>query len=366
MSVDERELRLRLDSELETITPPPAPVAATVRKGRTMRTRRRIGVAVGLAAAVGIALTASSLVHQIVRQPSETKLNKPVLTVYPPRPGAPRGEIAWGTINGRRWDISVTSNSGSQGQCMQIDHGTASCGPPMKASQDPSDTVTFEGSSDNRVIYQAGVVQPDVTRLVIALANGIKLTLHPRPLYGQRWVAFALPTDLRIANGTAYSKRSELAYAIPYGNSSFVTWLRPGEHGLPRATYLLGSGVVNGAAWSDVLHVGPWGYCSAITLIGGASDWCQPARSRVVAGNSPKGSVGTPPSGAVIEGYASPSVAYVVGILSGGRTIRARAIDIGGQKFWACAVPRGQLLRRVMFYSASGRQITVQSGARYS
>jgi hypothetical protein len=366
MSVDERELRLRLDSELETITPPPAPVAVTVRKGRTMRTRRRIGVAVGLAAAVGIALAAPSLVHQIVRQSLETKPNKPVLTVYPPDPGAPRGEIAWGTINGKRWDINVTSSSGPQGQCMQIDHGTPSCGPPMKASQDPSDTVTFEGSSDNRVTYQAGVVQPDVTRLVIALANGTKLTLHPRPLYGQRWVAFALPTGLRIANGTAYSKQSELAYAIPYGNSSFVTWLRPGEQGLPRATRLLGSGVVNGAAWSDVLHVGPWGYCSTITLFGGASDWCQPARSRVVAGNFPKSSVGTPPSGAVIEGYASPSVAYVVGILSDGRTIRARAVDVGGQKFWACAVSRGQLLRRVMFYSASGRQITAQSGARYS
>jgi hypothetical protein len=362
MSIDdERELRLRLDNVLEAITPSPAPVAATLRRGKTIRTRRRIGVVAGLAAAIGIALAAPGLVHQIVRQPPET----PVLTVYPPGPHAPRDEIAWGTVSGKRWDISVTSSSGPQGQCMLIDHGTPSCGPPMRASQNPSDAATFEGSSDNRVVYQAGVVQPDVTRLVIALADGSKLTLLPRPLYGQRWVAFALPTDLPIVNGTAYSNQSEIAYAIPYGNSSFITWLRPGEQGLPRATHLLGSGMLNGAAWSDVLHVGPWGYCSTVTMSGGASDWCQSARSRVVAGNSPNGFVGAPRSGVVIEGYASPSVAYVVGILSDGRTIRARAIDVGGQKFWACAIPRGQLLRRVVFYSASGRQVAVESGAEY-
>lgn len=368
MSIDdERELRLRLDSALEAITPSPAPVAVTLRRGKTIRTWRRVGVVAGLAAAVGIALAAPGLVHQIVRQtPEISHEHRWVLTVYPPGPRPPKGEIAWGTINGKRWDISVTSSSGPQGQCMRIDQGTPSCGPPMKASRDPSGTVTFEGSSDNRVTYQAGVVQPGVTRLVIALANGTKLTLHPYPLHGQRWVAFAVPTDLPIANGTAYSKQSEVAYAIPYGNSSFITWLRPGEQGLPRATYVLGSGVLNGAAWSDVLHVGPWGYCSAITLFGGSSDWCQSARSRVVAGNSLSGFVGTPPSGAVIEGYASPSVAYVVGVLSDGRTIRARAIDVGGQKFWACAVPRGQLLRRVVFYSASGRQVAAQSGARYT
>jgi hypothetical protein len=230
MSIDdERELRLRLDSALEGITPSPAPVPAILRRGRTIRIRRRVGVVAGLAAAVGVALAAPGLVHLIVRQtPEISNEQKWVLSVYPPGPHAAPGLIAWGTINGKRWDISVTSSSG------------------------------------------------------------------------------------------------------------------------------------------DVLHVGPWGYCSAITLFGGPSDLCQSARSRVVAGNSPSGSVGTPPSGAVIEGYASPSVAYVVGVLSDGRTIRARATDVGGQKFWACAVPRGQLLRRVVFYSASGRQVAAQSGARYA
>ena len=42
MSIDgERELRLRLDSVLEAITPSPAPVPATLRRGKTIRIRRR-------------------------------------------------------------------------------------------------------------------------------------------------------------------------------------------------------------------------------------------------------------------------------------------------------------------------------------
>ena len=366
MSIDdERELRERLDGVLEAITPSPAPVAATLRRGRTIRTRRRIGVAAGLAAAVGIALAAPGLVHRLAH-PEPIAPAKPIVTAYPPGPDSPRGLIGWGTINGKRWDITVTSNSAPQGQCLQIDHGTQSCSAqPMTARQDPSETVAFQSSDENGVTYQAGVVQPDVARVVIALADGTKLTLHPIRLYGQRWVAFAVPSNLAIANASAYSGQSELAYAIPYANSEFVTWLRPGEQGLPRATAVIGSGMLNGAPWSDVLHVGPWGYCADITESAGPSRWCEWAPAPTAASNSLSGSVGSVPNGAIIEGYASPSVAYVVATLSDGRTIRARAVDVGGQKFWAWAVPRGQRVRRVVFYSASGGQVAAQSGAEY-
>jgi hypothetical protein len=134
---DERELRERLDSVLEAVAPSPPPVAAALRRGRTIRARRRVGAIAGLAAAIGIALAAPGLVHQIVRQPSQISNERRwVVTVYPPGPHPAPGLIAWGTINGKRWDISVTSSSGPQGQCMRIDQGTPSCGPPMKASRD--------------------------------------------------------------------------------------------------------------------------------------------------------------------------------------------------------------------------------------
>jgi hypothetical protein len=360
MSIDdERALRERLDGVLEAITPSPAPVAATLRRGRTIRTRRRIGVAAGLAAAVGIALAAPSLAHQVARQQPVTPVeHRWVVTVYPPGPHSSPGEIAWGTIDRKRWEIVMTSASGPQGQCMEIGQSLASalCGAqPMTASADPSSPVSMESTDDNGVTYQAGVVQPDIARMVITLADGTKLTLRPYTLYGQRWVAFAVPTKLAIANATIYSRQSELAYAIPYGDE-FVTWLRPGERGLPRATYVIGSGVVNGVAWSVILHAGPWGYCFS-------TGTCAPPLPRTATNGYFIGS--TSGGGWTIVGEASPSVAYVAGTLSDGSTVRVRAVDVGGPKLWAWPMPRGLYLRRVVFYSASGHQIAVQSGAKY-
>jgi len=361
MSIDdERDLRERLDGVLEAITPSPAPVAATLRRGRTIRTRRRIGVAAGLAAAVGIALAAPSLVHQFARQAPEVP-TKPIVTAYPPGRHSPRGLIGWGAINGKRWQISMDASISVPGsQCLDVvqtngQNPGSSCAPPVNLNQDPSPAVLLLVGGNDGVSYQYGVVQTDVARVVIALSDDSTLTLRPYRLDGQRWVAFAVPTSLAIASATAYSNRSELGYAIPHGDE-FVTWLRPGEHGLPRATYVIGSGVANGVSWSVILHAGPWGYCFS-------TGTCSPPLPRTATNGSFIGS--TSGGGWTIVGEASPSVAYVVGTLSDGSTIRVRAVDVGGPKLWAWVIPKGLSLRRVVFYSAYGHQIAVQSGAEY-
>ena len=205
-------------------------------------------------------------------------------------------------------------------------------------------------------------MQPDVARVVVSLADGTKLTLHPYPLRGQRWVAFAVPNGLPILNGTAYSTKSELAYAVPYDNG-FVTWLSSGEHGRASATYVIGSGVVDGVTWSDVLHVGPWGYCFDIS---GGNTYCLATQSPAVLGNSFRADGLLAGGSSLISGEATASVAYVVGTLTDGHTVRARAVDVGGPRFWAWVVAKGQRLRRVVFYTASGRQVAAQSGAKYN
>jgi hypothetical protein len=161
-----------------------------------------------------------------------------------------------------------------------------------------------------------------------------------------------------------HQPKGEIAW-VPQGDT-FAAWLRPGERGLPRATYPIASGVLNGTPWSVVVYVGPWGTCSIIAEPGSVGSGCDPAQSLAATGNASHGGTGTPPGGAIIDGTASPSVAYVVGTLSDGRTIRARAVDIGGPRYWAWAVPAGQRLRRVVFYTASGQQVAVQSGAGYN
>jgi hypothetical protein len=199
--------------------------------------------------------------------------------------------------------------------------------------------------------------------VLVTLADGTHITLHPYLLYGQRWVAFAVPASLPIASVTAYSGHSELAYAIAY-DSVLVTWLRPGQQGLPRASYVIGSGVVNGVTWSDVVHVGPWGYCLVTYAPQASGSDCLPAQS--VSDNALRGSGSFDGPGTLMNGTASPTVAYIVGTLTDGGTVRARAVAAGGLRFWAWVVPQGQRLRRVVFYSASGRQVVVQSGAAYN
>jgi hypothetical protein len=362
MSIDEeRELRLRLGNALDEVTPSPAPVAATLRRGKTIRTRRRIGVVAGLAAAVGIALAAPGIVHQIVR-PEPITPPKWVLTLNPPGPHSPKPEIAWGTINGKRWEIGISLSNGQE--CQMIDGQDYACGAPGTLSEGIQGPVLLsQFATDNGVVYEYGYVRPDVGRVVIALADGTILTLHPRPLYGGRWVAFAVPSGLPIATATAYSPGgSELEYAVPLGDD-FENWLRPGQQGPGRATYVIASGRMSGTAWSDVVHVGPWGYCSVVgqSSTGGTS--CLPPRRGLITGNSYLFAVGGT-NGWIVEGEASPSVGYVVGTLSDGTTVRARAVDVGGPRLWAWAV--GQRLRRVVFYTDSGRQVAAQSGTSYN
>jgi hypothetical protein len=363
MSIDEeRELRQRLGNALDEVTPSPAPVAATLRRGKTIRTRRRIGVVAGLAAAVGIAIAAPGIVHQIVRQPPVVHQQKWVLTVNPPGPHPQNGEIAWGTINGKRWEIGISRSNGEE--CQMIDGQDYGCGAPGNLSEGIQGPVLLsQFATDNGVVYLYGYVRPDVGRMVIALANGTKLTLHPRPLFGGRWVAFAVPSDLPIATATAYSTGgSELVYAVAL-DDDFENWLRPGQQGPGRATYVIASGRMSGTAWSDVVHVGPWGYCSVVAQSSTAGTKCLPPRRGLITGNSYFFAVGGP-DGWIVEGEASPSVGYVVGTLSDGTTVRAQAVDVGGPRLWAWAV--SQRLRRVVFYTDSGRQVAVQSGASYN
>jgi hypothetical protein len=62
--VDERQLNERLSGVLDAITPSPAPVGATLRSGKLIRTRRTIGITAGLAVAAGLVVAMPALLHQ--------------------------------------------------------------------------------------------------------------------------------------------------------------------------------------------------------------------------------------------------------------------------------------------------------------
>ena len=123
---------------------------------------------------------------------------------------------------------------------------------------------------------------------------------------------------------------------------------------------LMAAGALDGVTWSDVVHVGPWGYCLVLYTPQTSGSSCLTAQS--VSDNALRGMGAFDGTGTFMDGTASSAVAYVVGTLTDGGTVRSRAVAAGGLRFWAWVVPPGQRLLRVVFYSASGRQVAVQSG----
>ena len=191
-----------------------------------------------------------------------------------------------------------------------------------------------------------------VRYVTVRLADGTVLTLHPVTVYGTRLVAYGVPVHAVVSRVTAYSAHGELASAIPFndpdGTATVNLWLRPGQTGLPRATHLIGSGTAGGHAWSVTAYVGPWGECLVTRGGGNGSSGC--ASVATPQGTAVMGWGGSPQ---VTYGTAAADVEHLVITLSGGGTIRVRAIAAGEQKFFAFALAPGQHAVRWLAYDAA-------------
>jgi hypothetical protein len=291
------------------------------------------------------------------------------VTVNPAGLNAPHGVIGSGKINGKNWRL-VAQKPGTGGvpdtsQCFLAEGAAVSadqdCEPvPYAGAGDAVDLSSIFGSQAE---IQFGVVAQGVDRITVTLADGTVLVLHPTEAYGQRYVAFAIPLPPTITTIVAYSRRAELSYAIPFNSATDSTtgvWLRPGQGGLPRASYRIGSGSVDGKSWSDTVHVGPWGYC-----ITGADGGDCYATESVSLGNQVGPITDDGPSTTnYAVGTATAAVSYVRVTLSNGGLITARAVDAGGPRFFAFAIPKGDRLVKVTYCAASGRQLASQSASQ--
>jgi hypothetical protein len=352
---DERDLQDRLDQAFAAITPRQAPLDQAVRQGRLIRLRRRLAAAAGLAVvAAGVAVPV--LLHQQAPQPALNEPRHPEVTVSPAGPHAPAGLIASGTAGGRHWRLTASrpgpAGAAHASQCFTV-ISARSCGPVPATGPSRSDPVSFTGSSDGFTDAQFGPVSAAVRYVTVRLSDGAALTLHPVPVYGTRFVAYAVPRSVQVSSVTAYSARGELASTIPF-NAPDATlntgvWQRPGQTGMDRATHLIGSGTLDGHAWSSTAHVGPWGECLVTRGNGGTTTVCDAVSSP--QGTAVLGSANGPL--VVVYGTAAADVQHVVITLASGQTLRVRAVQVGQQKFFGYALRRGQRSVRWQSYNAA-------------
>lgn len=369
MSIDdERELHEHMDRVFATSTAPAAPVDGAMRRGKTIRLRRRAAVAAGLAAVVAAGvITVPALRHDALA-PAPASGNYTV-TVQPPGPHAPAGEIASGTIDGQQWQVRTykPGTNGPRGLQSILVSGAGSgpggigeAVPALTVNQ--ADPVGWQASANSTVQVQFGAVPADVSYVTVRLGNGTMLTLHPVTVFGVRAVAFAAPLGITIVDAAAYSRHGEIATAIPFSYpgemASFETWLKPGQHGLGRASGRIGSGTFDGHAWSARAYLGPWGICFLVAGDSPVTRSCIPAVSTL--GTSVLFRSGVDPN--VAGGTASASVARLVVHRSDGVTVQVRPVRIGQQKFFVFPMRNGDKALTWKAYDSSGRLVASWPG----
>jgi hypothetical protein len=359
---DERDLHGRLAAAFEAITPRPAPVDGAVRRGRAIRVRRRVAVVVGAAAVVAIGVFAvPSLLHQTASPApvSPAKVKPYTVTVQAPGPHSAPGLIASGTIDGQGWQFTAakpgTGTAVPGGQIFTTSgpafRGASAYALPsaLAVTTDPVSFAHISGvvPTPGHVQVQYGAVRADVTYVAVRLSNGTVLTLHPVAVYGVRAVAFAVPVGAGIVDATAYSRHGEIATAIPFrapsGVAAFGVWLTPGQHGLARASDRIGSGTVNGRAWSVTAYLGPWGICYQVPATGLTWAYCTPTTA-LDPNSGPLNSATLSMTGdglAVAAGHAPASAAWVIVNQPDGTTTKVWPVTVGGQKLFAFQLPTG-------------------------
>jgi hypothetical protein len=368
MSIDdEHDLREHLGLAVEAITPRPAPIDGAVRRGKAIRRRRRVAAAAAITAVVAVGVITIPSLRQLAGPTRAPGSGHYRVTVQPPGPGSPAGLIASGTINGKYWQL-VTGKPGTGGTTRGNQEVTLS-GP---AAQNPMVAIVPDISAQHPdpvaltnvgLVVQAhyGPVQADVSYVKVTLENGTVLTLHPVTAYGARVVAFATPVNAVIVSATAYSRHGEIATAIPFnegdGQAFFGSWLKPGQHGIARASGSIGSGTVGGNTWSAFAYVGPWGFCivDAVGSSCGAADSSSRLGTAVITSTS----VSTP---RVITGVAASPVVRLVVHQPGGTTTQVRPVTVGGQKFFAFTETSGSGGFSFTAYDSSGDVVGSGSG----
>jgi hypothetical protein len=375
VSIDD-DLHERLEAVFGAISPHPAPVDDAIRGGRVIKGRRRLALAVGAGAvAVAAAIAVPSVLrHAAAPGPAAPEQQHYTVTVQAPGPGAQPGLIASGTINGQRWWI-IADRPGSDvahpGEQLIIVAGDGvgalggenliipTLGTQTLPGPAPLTGLTFGTAAQ----VQIGAVQADVAYVTVRLGNGTVLVLHPVTVYGTRAVALALPIKATITEVAAYSRHGEIAYAVPFNSPSqgawVISWLQPGQVAPPRVSGPIGSGRVQGQAWSATAYLGPWGTCiesAGGTVPGGL---CLPNVPEVTAvqvlnqGSTPE----------IAGGVMPASAARVVVTQPDGTKIQVRLVTIGGKKMFAFAVRPGAKPLRWVAYDSAGTVIASSSGA---
>jgi hypothetical protein len=373
------ELREDLDRALRTVTAGPAPVEEAIRRGKTIRFRRRAALLASAVAVVAVAagypaLTRSAAAPPPAPQPPQhAPHHDPVVTDGPAGTQhgsqgmvSSNGVVAEGYIGASRWQATFNGSCFKTTVSPGSPQGTGSalggsCGGMPSPGADPADFQTF---GDGTIEGVLGSAAQDVTYFVLTFTDGQQLKLIPVTWQGTRYVAWVAPASMTIASiaahlGSPVFDSGVQATAVPFGAPRklplFGIWLRPGQPVPPRATTIT-TGSAGGRSWAVTAYEGPWGTCWTDTQNGAGCAMVAPATTTAVAG----GTITNYPGGVLrlVYGQAAPGVSYLVVTLTNGRTIHVQAAVLGNEKVFAFALTNGQMPKRWAAYDTAGKKLS--------
>jgi len=342
------DLRTELGAVLQAVEPGPPPVEATMRRGRRLRSRRRLAALTGsLAVAVLAAAGYPVLAHLGSAAPA------PGPAVITETPGSSAGVVATGTIGDEHWQLSV-SGPANQGLCYTGTVGRESLGTvcdlmPRPATAPVSWHVLSNGSYQGMI---TGVAK-DVTYVVLTTKDNQELKLIPvtAGAPGDRFVGFIAPQDLDVTSATAYLSNGQLApisQFIPPG------WTRPGTDSPPEANADLSPAAAGGKSWIVNAQEGPFGTCIGAghgnhpTSI--ACTTTAPMTALVAIGVAQAADG----SRAIVYGSAPPLATSLRVTLTNGQSFTVEVKTVGTENLWAFSLGQGQGVKSWMALSADG------------
>lgn len=378
MLTDEELLRDRLSRLLERVSAGPVPVDAVLRKGKHMRIGHRILAATAVVVAgTAVAAGATGLIQMHKHHSAPTVPNKPhhrqrfpVLRVFKPADRARDGVIAEGTSKGQDWNgtwrIWIDTHTGKvYAGIVGFKRWTVGS---LSKSEHVDGITTYHGANIEAWDGEYAVVAPNVTRIVVTLNSGQRLTEYPVASAGHRWVGILTPLELYVTTETAYSGGTELGHMVNF-NGEPVTWLKPGQSGPSVQSRRVGAGTVpihSRLRWSAVVQAGPWGYCISLTgyqTLGIWADCITPAQAAAVGVKAVAGTYRPRGLARWLIGTAGPSVAYLKLDLADGTTIQVPTVVVDGQLFYALAIVRSQVVVSWGAYDPAGHKLYGGVGA---
>ena len=359
-ATEERQLRRALHGTLQSVSPPPVPLEAIVRRGRGVRLRRA-GAAVGTLALAGIVAVTSLALRG--SQPPAVPPAAPAVTA------GPDGVFASGTADGHPWRLAVQNIADPGYRCLPAIVLNGTDADPV--SPDPGNAGSVALGQAVRGVAFAFIQLP--ARVGGVIVNGdhnVPAVIVHACGYRYRLAGFSysLAGPLRITLAKPYPGWSADVFVPTPVTQGGVTqaeglWINTYTAAGATASATVASGTLQGGqGWIIKLQFGPGGDCYEFdgqnSLGSTQMGYCGPVSTPAGPETIMALPLGFDEPGVGAIGYAiqvSPGTARVRAVLDNGSSVLATPRIVGGRKYVAFVVPSPRSLHRLIWLDAADR-----------